>query len=82
MENSPYYKYFLYNNRTLSFYELGKLQGECIDEQAWLNRCNRKGNVIDMPMVQGALNVVTCYIPSTCWFLQQDSTIISDMKDF
>ena len=25
MENSPYYKFFLYNNRTISFFELEKV---------------------------------------------------------
>ena len=73
MVTSPYYHLFIYNERTLSFYQLDRKQGDCIDEQAWMNRCNREGFTIDMPMVQGALNIVNCFDETSCWFTIEDS---------
>ena len=41
---SPYYKYFLYNERTLAFYFLDKSSlGDCKDEASWMNQCYIQG---------------------------------------
>ena len=70
IENSPYYKNYLYNKRTLAYYLLDKdTLGDCTDESAWFNRCYRTGYAIDMPQVQGALYVQECYTEQTCWSL-------------
>ena len=53
IEHSPYYKNFLYNQRTLSYYLLDpqpKL-GDCKDEMSWFDRCYRNGYAIDMPQL-------------------------------
>lgn len=51
IENSPYYKHFLKNNRTLAYFVLDSSQGYCFDEAMWLNVCYRSGYVIDMPQI-------------------------------
>ena len=70
IEFSPYYKHFLYNERTVSFYLLGLQLGNCVDESAWFNRCYRSGYEIDMPQVQGALYIKNCHSVDTCWFVE------------
>ena len=50
IEHSPYYKHFLYNERTVAFYLLeNDILGDCKDEASWFNRCYRSGYTIDMP---------------------------------
>ena len=52
--NSPYYKHFLYNKRTLSYYlhdEASKSNFDCKDEATWFNRCYFENSEIDMPQV-------------------------------
>lgn len=74
IEHSPYYKHFLYNKRTLSFYLLDvDLLGDCKDEFAWFNRCYKNGYEIDMPQVQGALNILNCHELGTCWELKDNA---------
>ena len=72
IENSPYYKHFLYKKRTLSYYLLGtELLGDCKDEPAWFNRCYRNGYAIDMPQLQGAIYLLNCHELDTCWLIGQ-----------
>ena len=50
IEHSPFYKHFLYNERTLTYYLLDKeTLGDCKDEASWLNQCYLDGKAIDMP---------------------------------
>ena len=70
IEHSPYYKNFLYNKRTLSYYLLGvQLLGDCKDEFSWFNRCHREGYEIDMPQLQGAIYLLNCHQLDTCWLI-------------
>lgn len=78
IEHSPFYKHFLYNQRTLAFYLLDtESLGDCKDEASWFNQCYLEGNKIDMPQVQGALHITNCHLLETCWFVGQlpDATI-------